>query len=30
MKKRGRPFVYHTEEEKKAALGRNHTKSMRV
>ena len=29
MKKRGRPLLYQTEEERKAAIRRNHTKLMR-
>ena len=29
MKKRGRPLLYQTEEEQKAAIRRNHAKLMR-
>ena len=29
MKKRGRPLLYQTEEERKQAIRRNHTKLMR-
>ena len=29
MKKRGRPLLYQTEEERKQAIRRNHAKLMR-